>query len=39
MKLQKEITKAGIIILFVLLIAGCKMEIKETYDHTGNHMP
>jgi len=34
MKIQKEITKAGIFILFVLLIAGCKMEIKETYDHT-----
>jgi Domain of unknown function (DUF4136) len=34
MKIQKEITKAGIFILFVLLITGCKMEIKETYDHT-----
>lgn len=34
MKIQKEVAKAGIFILFVLLIAGCKTEIKETYDHT-----
>ncbi len=33
MKTQKEITKAGVFILFVLLLAGCKMETKESYDH------
>jgi hypothetical protein len=34
MKIQKEITKTGIFILFVLLLAGCKIETKESYDHT-----
>ena len=33
MKIQKDIAKAGLFILFVLLLAGCKMEIKELYDH------
>jgi hypothetical protein len=34
MKIQKEITKTWIFILFVLLLAGCKIETKESYDHT-----
>jgi hypothetical protein len=33
MKKQKEITKSGIFILFVLLLAGCQLEVKDTYDH------
>jgi Domain of unknown function (DUF4136) len=34
MKLQKEISKAGVFILIVLLLAGCRMEIEENYDHS-----
>jgi Domain of unknown function (DUF4136) len=34
MKIRKEIEIAGVFILFVLLLGSCKMEIKETYDHT-----
>jgi len=34
MKIQKEITKAGVFVLFVLLLAGCRVETKESYDHT-----
>lgn len=34
MKIQKEITKAGVFVLFVLLLAGCRIETKESYDHT-----
>ncbi len=34
MKIQKEITKTWIFILFVLILAGCKVETKESYDHT-----
>lgn len=34
MKIQKEIAKAGVFILFVLLLAGCKIETKDTYDHS-----
>lgn len=34
MKLQKEISKAGVFILIVLVLAGCRMEIEENYDHS-----
>jgi hypothetical protein len=34
MKMQKEIAKSVLFLSFVLLLAGCKMEVKETYDHT-----
>lgn len=33
MKMQREFIKAGVFVLFVLLLASCKVEVKETYDH------
>lgn len=34
MKTRKELIKGSIFILFVLLLAGCRVEVKETYDHS-----
>lgn len=34
MKIQREIKKVGSLILFVFLLNSCKVEVKETYDHS-----
>jgi hypothetical protein len=34
MKTPKEITKLVLFIIVVMLLAGCRMEVKESYDHT-----
>jgi hypothetical protein len=36
MKLQKEHIKIVLFISIVLFLAGCRMEIKESYDHTAD---
>jgi hypothetical protein len=34
MKIQKEIPKAVLFFLFVLMLTSCRTEIKESYDHS-----